>query len=242
MPLSPVLYGKEGVLPEFSPVGVFAHRPALGRKPEFAVEAKILRSRIPARSRQPLRALARVWVDPAHGATSWPVPGYCHRGRLRRPARRRHRSPGQDPDPKCCAPWLALRCAGRSRAPGATGGARGCHRHGYAAAADAIWRWPVLRRSGGTDAADRGSGRNPSPTTSRVPTPRRAGSGSYGYSGGGAGEDTPVFPGLLRARNCWPGDCLGSGVEGGWLRGVSGEAGDDLLGDLAELDVAVLGG
>ena len=31
--LSPVLYGQEGVLPDFFPAGVFAHRPALGRKP-----------------------------------------------------------------------------------------------------------------------------------------------------------------------------------------------------------------
>jgi hypothetical protein len=31
-------------------------------------------------------------------------------------------------------------------------------------------------------------------------------------------------------------------VERGFLRGTAGDAGDDLPGDLAELDVAVLGG
>jgi hypothetical protein len=36
------LNGQEGFLPEFLPIGVFAHRPALGRKPEFGVEGKVL--------------------------------------------------------------------------------------------------------------------------------------------------------------------------------------------------------
>jgi hypothetical protein len=35
--LSPVLHGQQGVLPQFPLVGVFAHRPAPGRKPEFGV-------------------------------------------------------------------------------------------------------------------------------------------------------------------------------------------------------------
>jgi hypothetical protein len=36
------LYGQEGLSSDFFPVGVFAHRPALGRKPEFGVEGKVL--------------------------------------------------------------------------------------------------------------------------------------------------------------------------------------------------------
>ena len=37
-------------------------------------------------------------------------------------------------------------------------------------------------------------------------------------------------------------DCRSGFVEGGWLGRVAGDAGDDLGGDIAEFEVAVLGG